>query len=79
MDGLKSLAIVEVVLLCSGESIIMLDWLRRLTQGWSLMALKISLMGRLNEVKCSSALKAQSGFGERMESTCLLKAGCLRF
>jgi len=41
-----------------------------LTHNWSLMALKID--GELSGIKCSVRLKAWSGLGERIRSTCPL-------
>jgi len=58
--------IIRAILFCSGECGVVLDQPRTPHPGWSLMALKTSLMGSLSGVRCS-ILKFWGGPGKDRE------------
>ena len=73
VDGLVPFTVVvRTILFCSEKCRIIMDLSPSPDYGWSLMALKTSLMRSLSGVKCSVGLKAWSRLGERTGSACLL-------
>jgi len=76
VDNLVSLTFVEgTVLLCFRECGAVLNWLQASYLRLVLNGTEYLIDGGLSGVKCCSALKARSEFGERIENTCFLRAG----
>ena len=81
MDGLVFLTVMVGTLpLCSEKCRVVFNRLRA-SYPWLVLdgTEETSSMGSLSGVKCCFALKAQSGFRERIGNTCFLKVACPRF